>query len=808
MFMGLKNAVPQFQRHISEILKPYLGTICEVHLDVIFVFSNTAEELHLEQMFNCLEEYGVMAKLSKAFLGLHQVNVLGHVVSARGVSLQDRLVEKVKACPYPKTVKEMRGFLGLTGYYRRFIKDYASMATPLTDMTKKNSHVHDTPDGRAAFERLKTIVCSKPVLKFPDFEKPFVLIPDTSLHHIGMVIEQTDDHGRMHPVRFDSVRLNPAEQNYGATERECLGAVTMMKKHRHYLTNHPDSKLVVDCAALVWLFRKEKPTGKFARWILAVQEFIPQMIEHRAGKDIPVADALSRPPFVFLGEEGSSIHAGTIGLPILDKSNIPLLRIDPEFRTIIALRLNEDIDKARKGELRVEELKRAKDSQHQYIILENNLYHLWWPQENKKSSPTRYQRVIPKEWRDLILEYHHDSPLGGHFGVEKTYDRMVQQYFWPGMQKDVKQHYRNCEICERSKPASRARAGRLQPIVPLKRGERINIDLIELDKSHRGNKYALTCVEALTKFPFAIPIPDKSAGTVARALFDNVLGVIGIPEYITSDNGSEFVNSTMKALVQYLGMKHLLSTAYHPQSNGLVERFNRTLKEGLRKLCEKHKDDWDLYVQPFIKAYRDTPHVVTGRSPFELMFGYLPRNLGTVQTSSKMANREWLENMALTEQEAHEDIDRYAEKNRKYYDERVKPKLHVFKPGDLCKIKNHRYVTGARKLNANWYGPFEVEEEIKEDVYHVRFADGYSKKTLKVNISNMAPWSPNTTVEAKGDNYEIDCLKKHCWKKGSVEFRVGWLGYTRQDDTWVTLDDLNAPLLLAEYLRLLMFKSP
>jgi hypothetical protein len=193
LFMGLKNAVPQFQRHISEILKPYLGTICEVHLDDIFVFSNTAEEhlLHLEQIFNCLEEYGVMAKLSKAFLGLHQVNVLGHVVSARGVSLQDRLVEKVKACPYPKTVKEMRGFLGLTGYYRRFIKDYASMATPLTDMTKKSSHVHDTPDGRATFECLKTIVCSKPVLKFPDFEKPFVLIPDTSLQHIGMVIEQT-----------------------------------------------------------------------------------------------------------------------------------------------------------------------------------------------------------------------------------------------------------------------------------------------------------------------------------------------------------------------------------------------------------------------------------------------------------------------------------------------------------------------------------------------------------------------------------------------------------------------------------------
>ena len=284
LFMGLKNAVPQFQKQMTKVLQPYLGRFVDLHIDDLFIYSNSPEEhlQHLELVLKALEQYGIIVKFSKAHIGRLNVNILGHMVSAKGITLQDKKVDQVRNCHFPRNVKELRSFLGLTGYYRRFIKGYAAIAAPLTQMTRKNAQVKKTPEAQKAFNILKKKICEKPVLVYADFDKPFQLTIDTSEDAIGAVVEQLDSDGQPHPVRFESKVLSETERNYSATERECYGVVTMLEKLRPYITCHPESKVIVDCAALVWLFKKEKPMGKFARWILRVQEYLPNLVEHRA----------------------------------------------------------------------------------------------------------------------------------------------------------------------------------------------------------------------------------------------------------------------------------------------------------------------------------------------------------------------------------------------------------------------------------------------------------------------------------------------------------------------------------------------
>jgi len=462
---------------------------------------------------------------------------------------------------------------------------------------------------------------------------------------------------------------------------------------------------------------------------------------------------------------------------------------------------NEDVPSASE-----EEKEKAQRSKHQYQIIGGNLIHLWWPQ-TKKNAPTRFQRVIPFEWRDILLEFYHDGPLGGHFGLEKTYGRMVQEVFWPGMYKEVRKYIKDCEVCEKAKRTSLTTKGPLEPIIPAQRGERINIDLIELDKTHRGNKYALVAVEAFTKFPFAIPIPDKSARTVARELWDRILTVIGIPDFVTSDRGKEFVNSTLKALLEYANVSHLLSTSHHPESNGLVERFNRTLKEGLRKYASNHKEDWDLYIHTYLKSYRDSPHSVTGISPYELLFGMKPKTPGLVRNEEILTQEDWLTNLKLVETHARQEIERHAKKNKRLRDQNTYKKWKVFQPGDWVKVKNFRFRKGAKKLNSNWEGPLEVVEQIRDKVYLIRFLNDPKERTHKVNVENLAEWGPQQVVVPK-HSLEVSSIQGHRFTaEGELEFKVSFVGLTGREDKWKTLENIESSLYLKDYLRLLAYRD-
>jgi len=823
LFMGLTNAVAVFQRNMSRVLEGTLGKFVDLHVDDIIIYSSSVEEhlVHLEEVLKRLMKYNVIVKFKKAEIGRSKLNLLGHVIDQDGISMQEDKMKAMIECSFPSSVKDVRSFLGLTGYYRRFIKDYAKISKPLVLMTKKNGRVRKTEEAMKAFETLKESIRKNVILLFPDFNKQFKITTDASLYAIGGVLEQQDENGLWRPVRFGSKILSATQESWGATERECYALVKFLEEWRHYIEGREDTIVETDCSALTWLFNKQEPKKRFLKWILSIQDMYPLRVVHKAGKKIPHADALSRMPYPS-SEEGIRLERGRSNPFVgagnreteeenntenskeqkeINVGNLKELESDPEFEIIVDILKNKDLKRFSE-----ERIKGAKRIVEQFVIEDNELLRLYWPQRGKKE--TRYQWVVPKEKREEIMHLYHDSLVGGHFGVKKTYARMVQKYWWPRMFTEVQGYVKNCNVCELARGDSDARAEEMQVIEVKRRGQQLNIDLVELDRSRSGNKFILVGVWRTRRFPFAIPIPDKKATTVARALFDNILSLFGLPEELTSDQGKEFVNSVLEELKKYLRMEHKLSTPYHPQTNGLVERFNRTLKEGLRKYCSANKQDWDLYLQHFMFAYRAAMQDSIGMSPFKMTFGYEPRMPGEKDYNEDSGSySEWIENMQKNLKFALEHIKEATKKNKMQYDKRNKNKMRKFRIGEFVKIKNRYDHEGASKLKLKWRGPYQVVEEKSAGVYRVKRPEENDELAITINATNMGEWKSDVAI-VEDDQYEIEMIMGHRQDEaGNMEYRVRWKGWTKRHDSWKKEEDMNAEELLKEYWRLLEFEK-
>ena len=307
------------------------------------------------------------------------------------------------------------------------------------------------------------------------------------------------------------------------------------------------------------------------------------------------------------------------------------------------------------------------------------------------------------------------------------------------------------------------------------------------------------------KISFCYPYSDKKATTVARELYNNVLSVFGPSDKITSDRGREFVNSVLQSLCKYNSIKDKLSTAYHPETNGLVERFNRTLKEGLRKFASHHKQDWDLYLQGFMYGIRTVSHDSTGYSPMYLTIGRHSRLPGDrIVKQPPQTDDEWINNLHNAIELAVDNSNKAAEKYKKQYDSRNKNRMKEFNTGEYVMIKNHNKGEGSKKLSLNWNGPFRVEEQKNKGVYRLSRPDG---STLTMNITNLAPWEPEIEEFPEGDG-ELDAIiDDKVNEEGKTLYKCTWHGNTRKRDSWLPEENINNSKVLEEYKRLLEFRE-
>ena len=573
MPFGLCNAPATFERLMSQVMRGLHWKRCLVYIDDILVFGSDFESaLHsLELVLIRVAEYGLQLKSTKCNLVRTSVPFLGHIVGRAGLECDPNKLSAVANWIPPSTIKGVREFLGFTGYYRRFVPDYSTVSQPLVHLLGKDCKFKWSDACQDAFKAPRALLIKAPVLAFPKEDLPYIVDTDASDYGIGGVLSQCIE-GTEHVIAYYSKSLNPAQQKYCTTRRELLAVVATLDHFKGYVWG-PKFVVRTDHAALVWLKNLKNIQGMLARWLAKLQQFHFEII-HRSGAQHGNADGLSRCP---------QCERGTCA---------------PKAYWV-----------GRKS----------------LFLDENNI--LW---RNRSDSGSRAQLVVPRSLRDTIFNDSHHTTYGGHFGITHTHSKIQLHYFWPGMSDFVKDRINACHKCV----ARKSPVNRHQPMGHIHvsgRFERVAMDLLDVSViAAKGYKYILVVCDYFTKYTEAYPLKDKTAHSVADALMDIWLPRYGFPLFLHSDQGKEFDNVMIHKLSELLGTVKTKTTPYHPRSDGLVERFNRTLLAMLAMFVSQEHDNWDDLLPFMMLAYNTTVHTTTGFTPYRLVFGdecNLPGNL-------------------------------------------------------------------------------------------------------------------------------------------------------------------------------------
>ena len=702
MPFGLVNAPATFQRLMQVVLADLISEGCLVYIDDLMVIGKTWEEHHanLRKVMDRLRKAGLKLKPVKCKFAQIVVEYLGHIVSAKGIHADPKKLQAVKDFPRPEHVKALRSFLGLASYYRRFIPAFAKVATPLHALTKKDVEFVWDPLCQEAFEELKDLLTKAPVLAFPDFKMPFILETDASGSGLGAVLAQQQGDGFVRPIAYASRTLQPNEKKYGVTELEGLGVVWAVKHFRPYLYGH-HCDLYTDHEALKSLLNTPQPSGKLARWGMAIQELDIQ-IHHRSGKHNNNADALSRYPLQqSLGSEEQEGVVAVVEMA-LPEDDLPLLqREDKALKEIIVFLetgvLPENEKQARQIVL----------SQTRYTLESGVLYRV---EDNGTL------RVIPPEkLREGLFQAAHGGVFGAHLGEAKVFGELRRHYWWPGMRGDITSWTRKCLPCATHSPG-KAVYPPLTPIPVSGPFDRVGVDVIQFPRSSDGNQYAVVFMDYLTKWPEVFAVPDQTAATIAKLLVEEIVSRHGVPSEILSDRGKAFMSGLMTEVEELLGSHRVNTTAYHPQTDGLVERFNRTLTAMLAKTVNRGGRDWDHHLPYVLFAYRASEQQSTQESPFFLLYGRDPRlpvdaalspPTTRTQVNLKEYGVELVSKFSGAWEVARACIKKSQKKQKNYYDRKARTpgfsvgdRVFLFKPAEKSGEK--------RKLSRPYHGPYRV----------------------------------------------------------------------------------------------------
>lgn len=479
---------------------------------------------------------------------MQQIGYLGHTLSGDGVAMDTEKLESVKDWPQPTNLKQLRGFLGLTGYYRKFFKGYANIATPLTDLLKKDSFKWgDTAD--KAFEALKLALTTAPVLAIPNFAAPFVLETDASGSSIGVVLSQNK-----HPIAYFSKKLSLRMQKQSAYAREFYAITESLSKFRHYLLGQ---KFIIktDQKSLKELLDQTLQTPEQQQWL---PKFIGYdfIIQYSPGKENIPADALSR-SFAMAWSEPSNTWLQTVAAATKN---------DESLMKIYQLCSN---NAGKSGDYVL----------HQDVII--------WKGRIMLPNDSQLLKMIMTEF--------HASKVGGHAGTTRTIVRINAQFYWPKMREDIRKFVQECVICQQAKVThSLLPAGLLQPLpIPNMIWDEIAMDFItNLPLSH-GYSNIMVVVDRLSKFVHFIPLkPGFNSKIVAEAFIHNIVKLYGFPKSIVSDRDRVFISSFWKQMFKSQGTNLAMSSSYHPQSDGQTENLNKRLEMYLRCFVFVHPKNW------------------------------------------------------------------------------------------------------------------------------------------------------------------------------------------------------------------------
>jgi hypothetical protein len=819
---GLTNAPSVFQNFMNEILSDVLGEHAVCFLDDILIFSMDEEShvTHVTSVLERLRRNKLRINPIKCFFHTSYAEFLGHIFSAEGVKMDPAKVSAVSTWPTPKTMKDVQVFLGFANFYRQFISNYSELALPLTNLTKKEckSAFQWNPAAESAFQSLKTAFSTAPILTHFDHSKTAYVECDCSDFALGCVLSQHGDDGFLHPIAFFSRKLQAAEINYDAHDKELLAVIEAFATWRQYLVGAgPELPIIVfsDHERLQRFTSSQQLTRRQYRWLVKLSDFNFK-IYHRPGRLSGKPDALSRRPDYTM-VKGDALHQGNY-LQIFERVEIDTLcvgLIDGDTHIQISSTSLVAQDSAW-----LQSIKDATvSSAHLALFKENKLdYHFSFVDDILYFDGLIY---LPSE--DLQLQAfrkRHCSPLAGHFGVAKTVELLSRDYWFPRMRRVVAKFIANCDACQRSKPNRHAPFGLLQPLrVPTGPWTDLSMDWITDLPSSEGCDAILVVKCRLTKMAhFIAVLKTHTSEDTVTAFLREVFRLHGFPLSIVSDRDPRLTSGFWKRFMELLRVKLNHSTAFHPQTDGSTEVINQVIEQYLRVFCSYQQDDWASLLYSCEFAYNNSVSSTTGHTPFFATTGRHPYfDTSVIRLPSKVPSAE--DRVALLDT-LHQDLRANLAYAQQCYTTQANksrlpaPSLEV---GDLVFLnrKNIKTARPSLKLDHKNLGPFKILKRISavvfklqlpptmriHPVFHVSLLQPQTKETVKGFVQPLPP----PIIVNDQEQYEVDeildsRLKGRRYKR--LEYLVSWKGYSPSDNSWepdAHLDD--APELVSAFHR-------
>ncbi|KAJ9551511.1 hypothetical protein OSB04_015556 [Centaurea solstitialis] len=726
MPFGLTNAPAAFMDLMNRVCQPYLDKFVIVFIDDILINSKTEEEYgnHLRLILDLLKHKKLYAKFSKCEFWLRKVQFLGHVVGGEGIQVDPAKVEAIKSWEPPKSPSEVRSFLGLASYYRKFIKDFFRIAIPLTALTKKNVEFKWDKDQEEAFTLLKEKLCCAPILALPDGTEGMVVFSDASHLGLGCVLMQ---HGKV--IAYASRQLKDHEKRYLTHDLELAAIVFALKLWRHYLYG-TKCRIFSDHKSLRHLFDQKELNMRQRRWMELLSDYDCE-IEYHPGKANVVADALSR--------KGKGVSPVLFAM----KAEISSTLLEEIKGNQIVASSPDSL----KGERMVGLISTLTEDNRGLKCLDGRI---WVPRAGNS--------------RKQLLEKAHRSKYSVHPGTNKMYQDLRQFYWWSGMKKDVAYFVERCMTCLQVKAEHQRPYGKLQPLeIPQWKWDHITMDFVtKLPRTPKGFDAIWVIVDRLTKSAHFLPINETySLDKLARIYVNEIVTRHGILLSIVSDRDSRFTSSFWRSFQRVMGSELKFSTAYHPQTDGQSERTIQTLEEMLRACAIDFRGSWETHLTLIEFAYNNSYHASIQAAPYEVLYG---RKCRTPLCWSEVGERQLAEPeiVQITSEKISQIRDRLKiaqDRQKSYSDKRRKGLEFAVSDTVMLKVSPWKGVMRfgkKRKLSPCFVGPFTILERVGEVAYKLDLPENLRGIHNTFHISNLRKCLAKADMSIPLQEIEVD----------------------------------------------------